>query len=118
MDELSKVFILIDQAGRVLRCEGGYTMSNINGEGWVFIDEGNGDRFNLCQSHYFDALYNENGVCRYVYENGVVRLCTVEEITAQEEALIKPEESGQSEEPVLDIYDELEAAYNEGVNSI
>ena len=109
MDELSKVFILIDQAGRVLRCEGGYTESNINGEGWVLIDEGTGDRYNLCQSHYFDHLYNEDGICRYVYENGIVRLRTVEEI-----------EADQPEEPSTapSIYDELELAYREGVNSI
>lgn len=81
--ETSKVYILTDEHGRILRCEGGYTMSNISGEGWVLIDEGNGDRFNLCQSHYFDSLYDDDGVCRYVYENGAVLLRSSAEIAAE-----------------------------------
>ena len=80
--EKSKVYILTDAQGRILRCEGGYTMNNISGDGWVCIDEGEGDRFNLCQSQYFDALYDEDGVCRYVWENGAARLRTAEEMDA------------------------------------
>ena len=88
--ETSKVYILTDEQGRILRCEGGYTMSNINGERWVFIDEGNGDRFNLCQSHYFDSLYDEDGVCRYAYENGVVRQRTKAEMDADRPVVSAP----------------------------
>ena len=106
--ENSKVYILCDEQGRILRCEGGYTMGNITGDGWVCIDEGEGDRYNLCQSHYFDALYDEYGVCRYVWENGEARLRTSEEMEAD-----RPEE----EEPVS-VWDELDRAYQEGVDSL
>ena len=91
MDEFetkSKVYILTDSQGRVLRCEGGYTMSNIDDlSQWTYLDEGDGDRYNLCQSHYFEGgLYTEDGFCRYVYEDGVCRLRTEAEIEADRQA--------------------------------
>lgn len=63
----SKVYVLPDDKKRILRCEGGYTMGNIQDVNqWVFIDEGVGDRFNLCQSNYFTKrLYEEHGVPVY-----------------------------------------------------
>ena len=37
----SKVYVLLDERNRVLRCEGGYTMSNIDDVSkWTYIDEG------------------------------------------------------------------------------
>lgn len=89
MDELetSKVYIQTDRRGRVTRCEGGYTMSSITDlEEWTYIDEGTGDRYNLCQSQYFDGgLYTEDGYCRYVYENDTCRLRSGEEIEEDRE---------------------------------
>ena len=63
----SKVFVLADERRCILRCEGGYTMSNIEDiSQWVFIDEGKGDRFNLCQSNYFTKpLYEKHGIPVY-----------------------------------------------------
>lgn len=90
MDEnmMSKVYIKADAQGRILRCEGGCTMSNIDDiSEWIFIDEGTGDRFALCQSHYFEGgLYTEDGICRYVYSNGNCRLRTDTEIEADRKA--------------------------------
>lgn len=83
---------------------------------WTEIDSGYGDKYHHAQNNYFsEPIITENGVWRYKLVDGVPMECSKEEIAAQEEALINPEEP---EEPVLDIYDELEAAYNEGVNSI
>lgn len=87
MDEFeskSKVYIQTDAQSRVTRCEGGYTMSNIvDISEWIFIDEGTGDKYNLCQSQYFDGgLYTDDGICRYVYSNGNCRLRTDAEIEA------------------------------------
>lgn len=43
----SRVYVLLDDQNRVLRCEGGYTMSNIDDVSkWTYIDEGAGDRYN------------------------------------------------------------------------
>lgn len=86
MDEntMSRVYIRVDAQGRIIRCEGGYTMSNIaDVSEWIFIDEGSGDRYNLCQSNYFDGgLYTEDGICRYVWSNNKYRLRTEQEMDA------------------------------------
>lgn len=84
MEELSKVYIKVDGQGRILRCEGGYTMTNIEDiSEWIYIDEGSGDRYNLCQNHYFNGgLYTDDGICRYIYEEGSCRLRTEQEIEA------------------------------------
>lgn len=85
MEEMkSKVYIKVDEQSRILRCEGGYTMGNIADlSEWVLIDEGTGDRYNLCQTHYFDGgLYTDDGICRYKYEDGGCSMRTDEEIEA------------------------------------
>lgn len=100
MEEMkSKVYIKVDEHGRILRCEGGYTMSNIEDVGeWVLIDEGTGDRYNLCQSHYFDGgLYTMDGICRWKYEDGECVLRTDAEIDADRSAKPLPEPSEQEQ---------------------
>ena len=69
MEEIkSKVYIQTDNQGRILRCEGGYTTPS-NLTGWIEIDEGYGDRYNLCQSHYFSGgLYTKDGISRYRWD--------------------------------------------------
>lgn len=43
----AKVYVLLDERNRVIRCEGGYTVSNIDDVSkWTYIDEGAGDRYN------------------------------------------------------------------------
>ena len=66
----SKVYVQTDEQNRILRCEGGYT-TPADLTGWVQIDEGTGDRYNLCQSHYFDGgLYTSDGIPRYKLQDG------------------------------------------------
>lgn len=93
MDETtSKVYVLADDQGRIIRCEGGYTTDNIiDPKNWVQIDEGTGDRFNLCQSHYFqDGLYTEDGIPRYKLVDGQPVERTMEEIAADLAAIVQP----------------------------
>lgn len=106
MDEKSKVYILVDDLNRVLRCEGGYTMGNIdNTSEWIFIDEGEGDKFNLCQSHYFpDGLFTDDGIARYKFTDGAVVLRTYEEIEADRTAQpTPPVPAGNLEQRVEDL---------------
>lgn len=78
----SKVYIKTDTTGRILRCEGGYT-TPADLTGWVQIDEGTGDRYNLCQSHYFEGgLYTSDGIPRYKLVDGQPVERTEEEIAA------------------------------------
>ena len=87
--EKSKVYVLPDSSGYITRIDGGYTESNITDpENWVLIDEGNGDRYNLCQGNYFpQPIITDGGAYRYKLVDGQPVECTAEEIAAQEEAL-------------------------------
>lgn len=88
----SKVYVLLDEQSRITRCEGGYTMSNIDDVSqWTYVDEGYGDRYNLCQSHYFDGgLYTEDSICRYKYEDGACALRSDEEVAADRASQPEP----------------------------
>lgn len=90
--ETSKVYVLCDSEGRIIRVEGGYTIGNIKDFlGWILVDEGEGDKYNLCQSNYLPkGLTEENGVYLYKLSNGSVKERTAKEIQADIDALPKP----------------------------
>lgn len=93
MDKIitSKVYVLADDQSRIIRCEGGYT-TPADLTGWVQIDEGTGDRYNLCQTHYFDGgIYTDDGIPRYKLAGGQAVERTEEEIAADRAALPAPE---------------------------
>ena len=86
----SKVYVQTDEQNRIIRCEGGYT-TPVDLTGWVQIDEGTGDKYNLCQSHYFDGgLYTDDGIPRYKLADGKPVLRSEEEIAADRSALPAP----------------------------
>ena len=91
MEEIkSKVYIQLDAECRIVRCEGGYT-TPADLTGWIEIDEGTGDKYNLCQSHYFDGgLYTLDGLPRYKYENNTVTLRTEAELSADRANIPEP----------------------------
>lgn len=91
-DMKSKVYIQTDDHSRIIRCEGGYT-TPADLTGWTEIDAGTGDRYNLCQSHYFDGgLYTMDGIPRYKYINSEVILRDDSEIEADRNAIPKAKE--------------------------
>lgn len=82
MSSVSKVYIQTDDQNRIIVCEGGYT-TPADLTDWVQIDEGTGDKYNLCQSHYFDGgIYTRDGIPRYKLVDGVPVLRSEEEIAA------------------------------------
>ena len=88
--ESSKVYVKTDGQNRITRCEGGYTTPD-DLTGWVQIDEGAGDRYNLCQSNYFPGdLYTEDGIPRYKLVDGKPIERTAEEIEADRAAIPAP----------------------------
>lgn len=92
-NEKSAVYIMTDNENRVTRCEGGYTTPE-NLFGWIKIDEGVGDRFNLCQTHYFDGgLYTRDGIPLYRWDGQTVYQRTEEEIAADRAAFPAPSPS-------------------------
>lgn len=95
----SKVYVLPNSDGYITRIDGGYTIGNITDpENWVLIDEGFGDRYNLCQGNYFpESIYTDGGAYRYKLVDGVPTECTAGEIAAQEEALKPVDEPTQED---------------------
>ena len=95
----SKVYVLPDSYGYITRIDGGYTIGNIKDfTGWVQIDEGIGDRYNLCQGNYFPhPIITMGGAYRYKLVDGKTVDCTAEEIAAQEEALKPVDEPTQDD---------------------
>ena len=84
----SKVYVKTDESDRIIRCDGGYTTPE-DLSGWTQIDEGTGDKYNLCQSHYFDGgLYTADGIPRYKLVDGKPVERTAEEIAADRAALV------------------------------
>lgn len=93
----SKVYIQTDDQKRILRCEGGYT-TPANLTDWTEIDEGEGDKYNLCQSHYFDGgLYTMDSIPRYRWDGSVAVLRTEEELEADRAARPAPEPTEQEQ---------------------
>lgn len=103
----SEVYIQTDAEGRILRCEGGYT-TPADLTGWIKIDEGAGDRYNLCQSHYFDGgLYTRDGIPRYKWDGTQAVERTEEEMEADRAALPTPPPT--TEEILLELAADHEA---------
>lgn len=113
----SKVYIQTDDRGRILRCEGGYT-TPADLTGWIEIDEGTGDKYNLCQSHYFDGgLYTDYGIPRYEWTGEAAVLRSEDAIEQDRASVAKPEQPPTQQETENSVWEELDAAYREGVNS-
>ena len=91
MEEItSKVYVMTDRQGRITRIEGGYT-TPADLTGWMQIDEGTGDKYNLCQVHHFpDGIYTADGIPRYKLVDGQAVERTEDEIAADRAAIPAP----------------------------
>lgn len=113
----SKVYIQTDTEGRIIRCEGGYT-TPADLTGWIEIDEGTGDKYNLCQSHYFEGgLYTVDGIPRYEWTGEAAVLRSEDAIEQDKASVAQPEQPPTQQETESSVWEELDAAYREGVNS-
>ena len=100
---------MVDEQGRITRCDGGYT-TPADLTGWVQIDEGTGDRYNLCQSHYFDGgLYTVDGIPRYKLVNGQPVERTEEEIQADRPDPLEAAKAARIQQSKDDLEAYLEA---------
>lgn len=94
----AKVYIKTDDRNIIARCEGGFSEPN-DLTGWICIDEGEGDKYYLCQSNYFDGgLYTDDGVSRWKFENNAPVLRAEDEIEADREK----QKANEIEEPDYD----------------
>ena len=82
--------------------------------GWTEIDSGGGDKYHHAQNNYFpDVIMTDAGAYRYKFVNGVPVECTAEDIAQQEAALVPDQPETEPS-----VWDELDAAYREGVDSV
>ena len=106
----SKVYIQADAEGRILRCDGGYT-TPAHLTDWMALDGGTGDRYNLCQSHYFEGgLYTMDGIPRYRWDGSAAVLRTDEEMEADRAAIPEPKPSKTVEARLTALEAEAEQA--------
>ena len=103
----SKVYIQTDAEGRIIRCDGGYTTPSDLTD-WTEIDEGTGDKYNPCQSHYFaDGLYTMDGIPLYRWDGTRAVERTEEELEADRAA--RPAPPPTTEEVLLELAADHEA---------
>ena len=115
----SRVYIRTDDQGRIVRCEGEYTLPS-DLDGWILIEEGHPcDRLNLAQSHYFDGgLYTMDCVPRYKWDGSAAVLRTEEEMEADRAAIpaTKPSKTVEARLTVLEAEAEQAKADREVLN--
>ncbi len=88
----SKVYIKTDENGNVIACDGGYTTPTDLTD-WIEIDEGEGDKYNLCQTHYFEGgLFTAETIPLYECKGG--------EVKPRDEAVINAESAAIEAERV------------------
>lgn len=104
----SRVYILLGDKNTIVRVEGEYSLP-ADLDGWVLIDEGFGDRYNLAQSHYFDMpLVAEDGTHNYIYD-GCVRSATDEEKEAEKASFTIPESPKSLEDKLNEMQSTIDA---------
>ena len=106
------VYVKSNDAGYIIKVDSSAFLTDT--ADWVEIDAGYGDKYHHAQGNYFpEPIYTMGGAYRYKLVDGVPVECSEEEIAQQEEAN-KPEPA-----PVeVSVWDELDAAYQEGVDSV
>lgn len=99
----SKVYIQKDARDRIIRIDGGYSMQNVTDVSqWTLIDEGTGDKYNLCQSNYLPKpLFEGHGIPCFKLVNGVATERTQSEIDADIAAIPPPEPTPQDDTDAL-----------------
>ena len=68
----SKVFIKLNNSNFIIDVNSDVFIKDM--AGWIQIDEGQGDKYSLAQSHYFELpLLREDGKFNYKFENMQVK---------------------------------------------
>ena len=106
------VYGKIDSRGYIIAVNSSAFLTDPSG--WMEIDRGYGDKYHHAQGNYFpQPIRTIGGAYRYKLVDGKPVECTAEEIAQQEEAnkpISAPVESS--------VWDELDAAYQKGVDSV
>ena len=113
MDDSYIVYIKLNENGYITAVNSSGFLTDT--AGWMQLDEGIGDKYHHAQGNYFPKpVITDGGAYRYKLVDGVAVESTAEEIAKQEEANKPAPEPDQN----AAVWDELDAAYQEGVDSV
>ena len=66
-----KVYVKVNENNEIIDVNSDIFIDDLTG--WIYIDEGYGDKYSHAQSQYFEKqLQNENGTYNYKYRNNEV----------------------------------------------
>lgn len=100
-----KVYVKTDADGRITAVESAVWLHDLTE--WTEVDDGEGDKYNLAQSHYFPLpLMDDNGIYRYKFVDETPTERTAEEMAADLAAIPAPPYQPTDDERL----DALEAA--------
>ena len=89
-NEPTKVYIKTDSNNNVTAVNSDIFLTNLTG--WIYIDEGHGDKYAHAQGNYFDKpIITNEGIYRYKYIDNAVAEKTEEEIAEEIGQLPEPE---------------------------
>ena len=84
-----KVYVRTDAEKRITAVNSAAFLPDVSG--WTEIDEGEGDKYNLAQAHYFpQPLIDDNGIFRYRLSDGSAVERSAEEMAADLAAIPTP----------------------------
>ena len=117
-----KVYVKIDESNRIIAINSDAFMSSF--DGWVYIDEGCGDKYYHAQGNYLSKpLYDMRGLCNYKLSGTEIEERAPEEIDADYKEPEVSSPSASSDPALINRILELEAqlaayesAYAQGVN--
>lgn len=93
MDEMFqtyRVYILTDDRGVILQITSDAFLQET--DGWILVDEGDGDRYHHAQGNYLQhPARDSRGVCRYRWDGVKIVERTAEEMDADAEMLTPPD---------------------------
>lgn len=109
MNEKYSVYVKTSEEGYITAIHSDAFLSNLTG--WLKIDEGYGDKFHHAQGNYFlRSIVNNDGCYCYKLIGGIVQEVSEEEL-AEQRAKLQPDIQE------MNVWDEMAAAYSEGVQS-
>lgn len=97
--EKDRVLVRTDSENRVTAIN---SSGFADGDGWIQIDEGYGDKYHHAQNNYLDkSIMDEHGIYRYKLVDGKPVERTVEEMDADYAARPAPEPTADEKEKTL-----------------
>lgn len=100
---MSKVYIQINDSNHIINVNSDIFLTNL--DGWIFIDEGNGDKYALALNNYFEKpIFNEYGVSIYEYIDETIRERPLEEIERDNQMIINIDKKDDGSITMEELY--------------